>query len=75
MSDCDVSKAENQYDYRERIEKRAKWEACWGGEFVYMCEEHLRKLMAIGRAMGVPVQFKPHTGVEICKKCKREVTS
>ena len=51
---------------------RAEYEASWAGEFVYMCEKHMKQLVTIGTAMGVPVPYRVHSGDEICKNCERE---
>jgi len=51
---------------------KAKWEAAWAGDFVYMCSEHMRKLVTIGTAMGIPVAYKEHLGDKICKNCENE---
>ena len=51
-------------------ENKAEFEVCWGGDFVYMCEEHLKKLVAVGMAIGAPVNCKPYNGDEKCKNCE-----
>ena len=51
---------------------RAGYVASWAGEFVYMCEKHMKQLVTIGTAMGVPVSYKEHLGGEICKNCEHE---
>jgi len=48
------------------------YEACWGGRFVYTCEKHLHQLVAIGQAMGTPVDYQAHHGNEECKNCLNE---
>jgi len=53
-------------------DNKAEFEACWAGDFVYMCENHMKQLIAIGSAMGVPVSYKPYSGEEKCKNCIRE---
>ncbi len=52
--------------------KTAEYEACWAGDFIYMCEGHLKQLLAIGNAMGVPVSYKVYGGDEVCKNCVNE---
>ena len=51
---------------------KAEYEGVWAGEFVYMCENHMRQLVTISDAMGVPVSYKEYLGDEICKNCERE---
>lgn len=52
--------------------KKAEYEACWAGGFVYVCEKHIQQLRAIASAMGLPLEFKVHHGTEECKNCKNE---
>lgn len=53
-------------------ENKADFEACWGGKFVYMCKTHMLKLLAVGTAMGTPVDYKEYNGEQTCKNCERE---
>jgi len=52
--------------------KKADYEACWAGKFVYCCREHLDKLLRLGQVMGIPVDHKIHNGNELCSNCENE---
>jgi len=54
----------------KKEKNKAEFEACWAGNFVYMCERHLRCLRTIGAAIGEPVNYKPYDGSNKCKNCE-----
>ena len=56
----------------KKEENLAEFEACWAGDFVYMCATHMKQLLAVGGAMGVPVNYKPYEGNKKCKNCENE---
>lgn len=44
----------------------------WPGQDTPACDEHARKLKAVGAAMGFPVSSTPWPAGGICKNCESE---
>lgn len=57
----------------EAAAKPATFLAYWpGGEAVLCCDEHAKKLIALGRFMGLLVPVMPYVGDELCTNCVNE---